>query len=277
MAVRLSVACGFSCEQGDMCEERRGGGAGKGGLELLCEPPASAEPSESSFHHPAPRQAFEHAGCVGALDALFGPFADFGESSVEFGTGIATVGKRMPQPGIQGFDGFEDVGHPILVPNTGMMNDGTDKVADCIRDDVALGFLDFLSGVEPTRPAGFGGLGRLAVDHTGCGRSLASSYSPCQHGQHVIDPIERAIATDAVKMPLHGGERCEFLRDPPSLAAGQQHVDDDRHNPSQRHSLGPASMRRRRHERFDQGPFGIGEVACLRSAPPSGDIAAGRF
>ena len=50
-----------------------------------------------------------------------------------------------------------------------MVNDGADEVADCIRDDVALAPLDLLSGIEPARPAGFGGLDRLAVDHAGCG------------------------------------------------------------------------------------------------------------
>ena len=72
-----------------------------------------------------------------------------------------------------------------------------------------------------------------------------------------------ANATAAVEIPLHGGERREFLRDLPPLAASRQHVEDGLHNPSQRHRSGPASMRRHGHERFDQAPFGVGEVACV--------------
>ncbi len=98
-----------------------------------------------------------------------------------------------------------------------MVNDGADEVADCIRDDVALAPLDLLSGIEPARPAGFGGLDRLAVDHTGCGRSLASGHFPRLHDQDMIDAIERAVATEAVKIPRYGGRRREFLRDLPPL------------------------------------------------------------
>ena len=104
-----------------MCEEEPCGSAGNGGFEILCEAPASAEPGEGSLHHPASRQEFEPAGGVRPLDDLNGPFADFGEAPIEFGTGIAAIGKHMPQPGIQGFDGFEHVGRPVAVLNTGMM------------------------------------------------------------------------------------------------------------------------------------------------------------
>ena len=50
MIVWLSVACHFPCEQADMGEEEPCGGAGNGGLEILCEAPASAEPGEGSLH-----------------------------------------------------------------------------------------------------------------------------------------------------------------------------------------------------------------------------------
>ena len=176
MAVWLSVTGDFSCDQADMCEEEPCGGADNGGFEILCEAPASAEPGKGSLYHPTSRQKFEPAGGVGALDDLYGPCADFGEASIEFGTGIAAVGEYVPQPGIQGFDGFEHVGRPIPILNTGMMNDRTDEVADCIGDDVALASLDLLSGIEPARPASLGGLDRLAVDHTGCGRRLSSGH-----------------------------------------------------------------------------------------------------
>ena len=52
------------------------------------------------LYHPASRQEHEPAGGVRALDDLYGPFADFGEASLEFGTGIAAIGKHRPQPGI---------------------------------------------------------------------------------------------------------------------------------------------------------------------------------
>ena len=98
-----------------MGKEEPCGGAGDGSLEILCKAPASAEPGKGSFHDPASRQEFEPAGGVGALDDLYGLFADFGEASIEFGTGIAAVGEYVPQPRIQGFDGFEHVGRVSAV------------------------------------------------------------------------------------------------------------------------------------------------------------------
>ena len=269
MVFCLSLTGDFSCEQADMGEEEPCGGAGNGGFEILGEASASAEPGEGSFHHPAAGQEFKPAGGVGALDDLNGPVADFGEATFEFGAGITAVSEHTPQPGIQGFYGFEHGGRPIAVLNAGMMNDGTDEVADCIRDDVALASLDLLSGIEPARAAGFGGLDRLTVDHASCGRSLASGHFPRCHDQGVIDAIERSIATEAVKIPLHGRERCEFLRDLPPLAPSRQHVEDGLHHHPQRHRSGPASMRWLGHEGFDQGPFGIGEVACVTQSGPA--------
>ena len=52
---------------------------------------------------------------------------------------------------------------------------GADKVADCIRGDVALAPLDLLYGIESTRPVGFGGLDRQAVDYAVCGRRRSRS------------------------------------------------------------------------------------------------------
>ena len=94
-------------------------------------------------------------------------------------------------------------------------------------------------------------------------RPGSHGHCPRLHDQDVIDAIERAVATEAVKIPLHVGERRKLLRNLPPLTAGHQHLEDDHLNPSQRHRSGLASMLRRGHERFDQAPFGVGEVACV--------------
>ena len=72
-------------------------------------------------------------------------------------------------------------------------------------------------------------------------------------------------ASDPITSPqkiLQGGCR-------PHMTARRQHVEDGLHNSSERHRSRPASMRRRGHERFDQGPFGIGEVACVAQSRPA--------
>ena len=53
MVVGLLVSGDFPCEQADMGEEEPGGGAGNGGLEILCQPPVAIDPGEEAFDHPA--------------------------------------------------------------------------------------------------------------------------------------------------------------------------------------------------------------------------------
>ena len=54
------------------------------------------------------------------------------------------------------------------------------------------------------------------------------------------------VATEAVKISLHDGERREFLRDLPPLAAGRLHVEDGLHNSPLRGRPEPDSMPRHR-------------------------------
>ena len=102
----------FSREQADMGVEEPCGGAGNGGFEILCKAPTSAEPGEGSLYHPASRQEHEPAGGVRALDDLYGPFADFGEASLEFGTGIAAIGKHSRNQGYRDLTDLSTSGAP---------------------------------------------------------------------------------------------------------------------------------------------------------------------
>ena len=96
---------------------------------------------------------------------------------------------------------------------------------------------------------------------------LASRKPSCLASVHVRahQQAGHMDASDPITSPqkiLQGGCR-------PHMTARRQHVEDGLHNPSQSHRSRPASMRRRGHERFDQGPFGIGEVACVAQSRPA--------
>lgn len=102
-----------------------------------------------------------------------------------------------------------------------MMDPGADEVADCVRDNVALASPDLLSGNEATRLAGFGGLDRLTVAHTDCGRRLASGHDPSLRDQDLIESIKGAVATEAIEILRHLGERRAFLRNMPSACTAR--------------------------------------------------------
>ena len=87
-----------------MGDEGPGNGALDAGFEVLCEPPASAEPGEGSFDHPSARQQFESLGSVGAFDDFEGPLTERGYGVVQFIAGIAAVGEDVAQPRIERTD-----------------------------------------------------------------------------------------------------------------------------------------------------------------------------
>ena len=78
------MPCDEAGEAADVDEERPGGRAFDGALEVLGEAAATAEQGEGSLDHPAPRQDDEALGGRGTLDDLERPSAPkFGQLVVE--------------------------------------------------------------------------------------------------------------------------------------------------------------------------------------------------
>ena len=83
------------CEAADVGDEGPGNGALDAGFEVLCEPPASAEPSEGSFDHPSARQQLESSGGVGAFDDFEGPLTERGHGVAQSIASMAAVGEDV--------------------------------------------------------------------------------------------------------------------------------------------------------------------------------------
>src|ERR1700757_3449173 len=80
-----------------------------------------------------------------------------------------------------------------------------------IDDDMALTPFDFFAGIEPAWPAGFGGLDRLAIDHTRRWCRCPLRFFTRHRHQGAVDPCQRAVARPTVKISLNRRERAEFL------------------------------------------------------------------
>ena len=80
----------------------------------------------------------------------------------------------MAQPGKQVVDGSDDQPGSVAIPDVGRVNRDPDQQAGGVGDDVALAAFDLLRRIVAARPAAFGGLDRLAVDHPRRGAWLAA-------------------------------------------------------------------------------------------------------
>jgi len=79
----------------------------------------------------------------------------------------------------------------------------------------------------------------------------------------VIDPFEGAVPRPGVEITLHGRVRRELLSRLAPLAAGRGEIQDGVDHDPQAGQAGTTDPPGGGHERLDQHPFGIGEVACI--------------
>src|SRR3546814_21180627 len=76
----ISSSCEPTREESDVGEEEPCGCCGYGGLEVLGEAPASAEPGEGAFDDPSSGQQLEAFDALWALDDFDGPRPAVGSS-----------------------------------------------------------------------------------------------------------------------------------------------------------------------------------------------------
>ena len=275
MVIYLSLPRDFSYQQADVGEQEPCGSTGDCCFEILGEAAAPAEPGEGSLDDPSAGQEFKSFRGVGAFYDLDVPFPDLFEASLQFRACIAAIGEDMLQQRIFLADGFEYAGRTIAILNIGRMDNKPDEVPERIGDDMPFAALDFLARIEPARPARLGRFHRLAIDQARAWRCRAPSLVPRHCDQRLVDACQRTIPAEAVKIRLHRREGCELPGELPPLAASGQHVDNCFNNHAQRYRARPPPSRRRRHERRDQSPFGISQIACIAKiipavSPPSG-------
>ena len=86
------------------------------------------------------------------------------------------------------------------------------------------------------------------------------------HEQGMIDDLPAPIAHPLIEVALHGGIGRELPRQLPPLAAGGGDVEDGIHH-AVRWRWG-AKVAPARHERLDQRPFRIRQIACIAQTQP---------
>src|SRR5215469_16941218 len=79
---------------------------------------------------------------------------------------------------------------------------------------------DLLGRIVTARPAAFGRLDRLTVDHSGRWARIAARRFASLQQQVKIDGLKQAVVTPVVEIALHGGERRKVLRQHSPLTAG---------------------------------------------------------
>jgi hypothetical protein len=98
----------------------------------------------------------------------------------------------MPQPGEALAYRLEYIDGAIAVLNVGGMDEDEDHEAASVGEDMPFPALDLLARVITADTATFRGFDRLAVDHTGAGRSFAPLDLAQVHHQNHVDCIEQA-------------------------------------------------------------------------------------
>ncbi len=78
---------------------------------------------------------------------------------------MTAIGEDVAQPGKGGADRAQQRHRAVAVLDVRRVHGGRDQQPIGIGQDVALAALDLLAGIVAARPAGLGGLDRLAVDH----------------------------------------------------------------------------------------------------------------
>ena len=94
-----SGSCKSAGEEPEVGQEHPGSGAGDGGLEVLGETSAAAEPSQAALHHPSPGQELEAFDAWRALDDFDRPRSAIGEGVEQLFAAIDPVGEDMVQLG----------------------------------------------------------------------------------------------------------------------------------------------------------------------------------
>src|SRR3546814_1314254 len=89
----ISSSCEPTREESDVGEEEPCGCCGYGGLEVLGEAPASAEPGEGAFDDPSSGQQLEAFDALWALDDFDGPRPAVGEGLEQLLATIDAVGE----------------------------------------------------------------------------------------------------------------------------------------------------------------------------------------
>ena len=104
-----------------------------------------------------------------------------------------------------------------------------------------------------------------AVDDGGAGLGGSALGLACQGAQTIVQTAQRAVASPAPELSVHGRPWREVPRQPPPCAARPNEVEDRLCSRSTRPLERPATTRGRREQRLQRGPFGVSQIGGIRA------------
>src|ERR1700733_11093789 len=266
MSVMASSPCEPAREHADMGEEKPGGCGGNGGLEVLGEASASAEPGEGALDDPSARQELEAFDPRRTLDDFDRPWAAIVDGGAQLRAPVDAVCEDVAQAGETSAERAQQRHGAVRVLDVGLMDLAGQQEALGIGDDMALAAFDALAGIDPTRAATFGGRSTLAVDDGGRRGNVAPQHLAGTRHQPGVEPTPGAVVAPAVEIALHRRTRWEVGRQGAPLAAGGQNIKDRIDDHAQIAGPRPAKPSRRRQKGFDRSPLTVRRVTCVAQA-----------
>lgn len=134
--------------------------------------------------------------------------------------------------------------------------------------NVPFASLDLLASVVASRPPGLGGLDGLTVDHSRSWAGLSSCLLPSVHDKRMVDPIQSPLIAPSVEVALNRCEGREVLWQQSPLAAGRGHIQQGVDHLAQISFPRTPALVGWWHERLDQRPLIIGQIACIAQSVP---------
>ena len=168
-----------------MGEEKPGDCGGDGGLEVLGEASASAEPGKGALDDPSAWQELEAFDARRTLDDFDRPWAAIVDGGAQLRAPVDTVGEDVAQAGEASAQRAQQRHGTVRVLDVGLMDLADQQEALGIGDDMALAAFDALAGVvaDPER-TGRRVFYALAVENSGRGLRCFFSTSRASSVRH---------------------------------------------------------------------------------------------
>ena len=122
------------------------------GLVVLAQPPAPAQPSQGSFHHPAPGQHLKGMAVLGALHNLQDSTGEGQQHPVHQLPPVAAVGPDETQAGKPSQQFADHQPGPVPVLNVGGVDHYGQQQPHGVYDDMPLPAGDLLARIVAPRP-----------------------------------------------------------------------------------------------------------------------------
>src|SRR6185295_10268747 len=265
MILIISSPCETTGEQSNARDHDPSLGAGDGGLEVLGEATVASEPGEGTFNHPAAWLWLEGSDALRPSDDLDRPPAQVSQRPEQLWSTIDAIGEDVSQVREAAPEPSQQWHGAVIVLNVGRVHQQRDERA-FRGDDVTLASFDAFCGVKPTRAATFRRLHTLTVDNPRGGRHVASDHLTNELDQRGVDPVPRTIVAPKIEVSLNGRARRKLLRQGSPLTTRRQNVQDRVHHRSQFNLARTSQTRALRHERRNNQPLRISQIACIAKA-----------